>query len=145
VLRGAYEEWVGMKKVTGLGGVFFKTQDRKAMIAWYREHLGIDSDEYGFAFQWRELAQPEARGYTVWSPFKDDTAYFAPSTKPFMVNFRVHDLEALLTELRAQGVQVVGEIQDEANGRFAWILDPEGNKVELWQPVESDKDPYLPQ
>ena len=134
-----------MKKVTGLGGVFFKTRDKNAMTQWYREHLGIEADEYGFAFVWRDLDNPQARGYTQWSPFKDDTEYFAPSEKPFMVNFRVDDLEALLTELRAQGVPVVGDIQDEENGRFGWILDPEGNKIELWQPVDSDKDPYLPQ
>jgi len=134
-----------MKKVTGLGGVFFKTQDKKATMQWYREHLGIESDQYGFSFLWRELQKPEARGYTVWSPFEDSSRYFEPSTKPFMINFRVHDLEALLTELRAQGVTVVGDIQDEENGRFGWILDPEGNKIELWQPVDSDQDPYLPQ
>ena len=134
-----------MKKVTGLGGVFFKTQDKAATAQWYREHLGIAGDDYGFAFLWRELEKPDARGYTVWSPFAQDSKYFAPSEKQFMINFRVHDLAALLKELRAAGVTVVGDIQDEENGRFGWILDPEGNKIELWQPVDSDKDPYLPQ
>ena len=133
-----------MKRVTGIGGVFFKSQDKEAMTQWYRDRLGLDADEYGCMFQWRDVEKPESKGYTVWSPFKADSRYFDPSTKPFMVNFRVDDLEALLTTLRQEGVQVVGDIQDEENGRFGWILDPEGNKIELWEPVDSDKDPYLP-
>ena len=134
-----------MKRVTGLGGVFFKSQNKDTLTQWYRERLGIEADEYGFMFQWREAEKPENKGYTVWSPFKDDTKYFEPSTKPYMLNFRVDDLEGLLCALREEGVQVVGDIQDEENGRFGWILDPEGNKIELWEPVDGDKDPYLSQ
>jgi predicted enzyme related to lactoylglutathione lyase len=134
-----------MKRVTGLGGVFFKAQDKAALTKWYCDRLGLGAEEYGKMFQWRDVEKPENRGYTVWAPFKDDTKYFEPSTKPFMINFRVDDLEGLLAALRQEGVQVVGEIQDEENGRFGWILDPEGNKIELWEPVDGDTDPYLPQ
>jgi predicted enzyme related to lactoylglutathione lyase len=134
-----------MKKVTGLGGVFFKVEDREAMLRWYRDHLGIDSENWGFSFLWRELEAPEKRGYTVWGPFEAGTTYFQPSSKPFMLNFRVRDLEGLLQQLSESGVTVVGDIVTEENGRFGWILDPEGNKIELWEPVDPDKDPYLPQ
>jgi predicted enzyme related to lactoylglutathione lyase len=133
-----------MKRVTGIGGVFFKTRDREKQLEWYRTHLGIESDGYGFMFAWRDREDPESIGYTVWSPFKDDTDYFDPSTQPFMVNYRVDDLDALVAALKEEGVEVVGEIQQEENGKFAWILDPEGNKIELWEPVPSAEDPYLP-
>lgn len=133
-----------MTKVTGLGGVFFRCADPEAMKTWYREHLGIESEAWGFAFVWRERDDPEQQGYTVWSPFSESSDYFAPSTKQFMVNYRVDDLEALLPKLRAAGIEVVGEMQEEANGKFAWVIDPEGNKLELWEPVESSRDPYLP-
>ena len=133
-----------MKRVTGLGGVFFKSRDKAALTKWYNDRLGLDAAEYGKMFQWREDEKPENRGYTVWSPFKEDAKYFEPSSKPFMINFRVEDLAGLLAALRQEGVQVVGEIQDEENGRFGWIMDPEGNKIELWEPVDCEKDPYLP-
>lgn len=132
-----------MKRVTGLGGVFYKCADPGKQLAWYREHLGIEAAEYGFSFRWREHAEPEAVGYTVWAPFKQDTGYFAPSEKPFMVNFRVHDLVGLLAALKEEGVEVLGEIEEHPNGKFGWILDPEGNKLELWEPVPSADDPYL--
>jgi len=113
-------------------------------MAWYRDRLGIPVSEYGHAFLWREHGTPQRTGYTVWSPFRHDTTYFQPSDAEFMVNFRVADLAALLAELVREGVTIVGGIQDEPNGRFAWILDPEGNKIELWQPVDPEQDPYLP-
>lgn len=131
------------KRVTGLGGVFFKSQDTKAQLQWYRDHLGIETADYGFSFLWREREVPEEVGYTVWAPFKDDTTYFAPSEKPFMINFRVADMDTLIPQLVAEGVQVVGEVVQEANGKFAWVMDPEGNKLELWEPVPSADDPYL--
>ena len=134
-----------MKRTTGLGGIFFKADDPAAMRDWYRSHLGIDSDEWGFSFVWRELDRPEKRGYTVWGPFSKTTDYFAPSEKPFMMNLRVADMDALLEALRDEGVELVGEPVTEENGKFAWVMDPEGNKVELWEPVDSDEDPYLPQ
>jgi predicted enzyme related to lactoylglutathione lyase len=133
-----------MAKVTGLGGVFFRCADPAAMKAWYREHLGIESESWGYAFGWRERDEPQQQGYTVWSPFPESTEYFAPSAKQFMVNYRVDDLETLLPRLEAAGVQIVGTIQEEENGKFAWIIDPEGNKLELWEPVDSSVDPYLP-
>jgi len=133
-----------MKRVTGLGGMFFRSGDPKGVTEWYRAHLGIESDAWGgFAFQWLDKENPDETGYTVWSAFPDDTEHFAPSRHSFMVNFRVADLAGLIDALRAEGVEVVGEIEDHENGRFAWILDPEGRKIELWQPVPSREDPYL--
>lgn len=134
-----------MAKVTGLGGVFFRSDDPAAMRQWYREHLGIESEEYGFPFLWRELERPDKRGYTVWSPFSTASTYFEPSSKQFMVNYRVDDLAELMRRFEEAGVDIAGEMVEEENGKFAWILDPEGNKIELWEPVDSDQDPYLPQ
>lgn len=133
-----------MKRVTGLGGMFFRSRDQKTTLDWYRRHLGIDSAEWGgFAFKWLEKDQPEETGYTVWAAFPDETEYFAPSEQRFMMNFRVDDLEALVAALRSEGVQVVGDIEQHENGKFAWVLDPEGQKVELWEPVPSKEDPFL--
>ncbi len=134
-----------MKKVTGLGGIFFKTPDPDKLKDWYRQHLGIESEPWGFSFLWRDLENPDQRGYTVWSPFPKTTDYFAPSEESLMINYRVADIEALLAELRKEGVHVVDGPIEEENGKFAWILDPEGRKIELWEPVDSKKDPYLPQ
>jgi catechol 2,3-dioxygenase-like lactoylglutathione lyase family enzyme len=119
-------------KVTGVGGIFFKSRDPAALAAWYRERLGIDVQSWGgAAFRWREGA-PDGAGTTVWSPFKHDTTYFEPGTKDFMINLRVDDLDAMVAELEAKGIAILGR-QDEDYGRFAWILDPDGVKVELWQ------------
>ena len=134
-----------MKRVTGLGGIFFKCDDPAALREWYRVHLGIDSDEYGFVFPWADAAQPGLRGYTKWSPFRKDTTYFDPSEKPFMINFRVADLHRLMRALKEEGVEIVGETQDDEFGKFAWILDIEGNKVELWEPLPPERDPYFNQ
>ena len=122
-----------MKRVTGIGGIFFKAADPKGLAAWYRDHLGLDVTDWGGAiFEW---GGPDgASGMTIWSPFKQDTTYMAPSTSSFMVNFRVDDLDALLAALRAEGCEVVGDPQVSEHGKFGWVLDPEGNKVELWQP-----------
>ncbi|NIR32587.1 MAG: VOC family protein [Gammaproteobacteria bacterium] len=130
-------------RVTGLGGIFFKTGDKAETLAWYRDRLGVQTTDFGSVFLWREHGDADETGYTVWSPFAADTEYFAPSDAPFMVNFRVENLDALLTSLRAEGVRVVGGPVDEPNGRFAWIVDPEGRKIELWEPVPSKDDPYL--
>ena len=124
-----------MKRVTGIGGIFFKSQDPKALAAWYKTHLGINIEEWGgAAFTWKNADNPEGVGTTIWSPFAADTAYFAPSTQPFMINYRVDDLHALLAALRAEGVQVDEKVQDSEYGKFGWVIDPEGNKLELWQP-----------
>jgi len=132
-----------MKRVTGLGGVFFKSSDPAAARKWYRERLGIESEEWGFVFRWRDEGDPDEVGYTVWSAFPADTKYFDPSRGTFMLNFRVADLKGLVAALRKEGVELVGDVVEEANGKFAWILDPDGNKIELWEPVPSRDDPYL--
>lgn len=135
-----------MARVTGIGGIFFKAQDQAKSLEWYRKHLGIESAEWGgCGFTWREATDPDEIGYTVWSPFKGDTDYFDPGRQPFMVNYRVDDLPAMLEALRAEGVEIVGDMIEEENGKFAWILDPDGQKVELWEPVPSAEDPYLPE
>jgi predicted enzyme related to lactoylglutathione lyase len=132
------------KRVTGLGGMFFKSRDPKATLDWYRTHLGIDAEDWGgYAFQWTEKDRPEQTGYTVWSAFPADTKHFAPGDQEFMVNYRVADLVGLIAALKSEGVEVVEDVQQHENGKFAWILDPEGRKVELWEPVPSQDDPYL--
>lgn len=125
-----------MKRVTGLGGVFFKSRDPEKIKEWYQKHLGIESDQYGAMFEWRSVENPDKKCCTVWSPFSDKTEYFAPSEKPYMFNYRVENLEKLLEVLRDEGVTVVGEIEEYEYGKFGWIMDPEGNKIELWEPVD---------
>lgn len=123
-----------MKRVTGLGGVFFKCNDPEGMKKWYLEHLGIASDQHGATFRWRDLDEPKKICSTVWSPFPSATNYFAPSEKPFMLNYRVENLRKFLDDLRKEGVKIVGEIEEYDYGKFGWIMDPEGNKIELWEP-----------
>jgi len=120
-----------MAKVTGLGGIFFKSRDPAALAAWYAEHLGLPVDDWGGV----RFDEDEARaGYTLWSAFAADSACFAPSTQPFMVNFRVDDLDALQAQLRVAGVEVDPRVDESEFGRFGWIMDPDGTRVELWQP-----------
>ena len=124
-----------MEKVTGIGGIFFKSKDHKALAEWYARHLGIDVQEWGgAAFRWGEGAEDAPSGATIWSPFAADTKYFEPSTASFMVNYRVRDLDAMLAQLRAAGVQVDDKVEDSDFGRFGWAMDPDGNRIELWQP-----------
>ncbi|RVT47440.1 VOC family protein [Rubrivivax albus] len=126
-----------MKRVTGIGGIFFKAKDPKALAEWYRKHLGLEVEEWGgVAFRWRTEENPTGTGSTVWSPFKEDTTYFAPSSASFMVNYRVQDLHAVLAVLRAEGCAVDDKVEESEYGKFGWVLDPEGNKLELWQPPE---------
>lgn len=125
-----------MKRVTGIGGIFFKSKDPVRARNWYQEHLGINADEYGTSFEWRHADDPKKKGYTVWSPFNQDTEYMEPSTKDFMINFRVQDLEALLKVLKEEGIEQVGEMEVHDYGKFAHIMDPDGNKIELWEPVD---------
>jgi predicted enzyme related to lactoylglutathione lyase len=120
-----------MARITGLGGIFFKSRDPTALAAWYAQHLGLQVDDWGGV---RFDEDEERAGYTLWSAFAADTTYFAPSTQPFMVNFRVDDLDALLAQLRAAGVEVDQRIEESEFGRFGWIMDPDGTRVELWQP-----------
>jgi predicted enzyme related to lactoylglutathione lyase len=122
------------ERVTGIGGVFFKARDPKGLRTWYREKLGVDASE-GFAlFKWRETDDSGRAGTTVWSLFKSDSKYFAPSEAPFMINYRVRDLDRMLAQLKAQGVAVDPKVTDDFNGKFGWVVDPEGNKIELWEP-----------
>jgi predicted enzyme related to lactoylglutathione lyase len=126
-----------MKKVTGIGGIFFKTKDPEKMRAWYQKNLGLVTNEYGSLFEFRSTDEPERKGYLQWSPFSENTKYFEPSQKEFMINYRVENLEKLLEELAKEGVEIVGEIESYDYGKFAHIMDPEGNKIELWEPVDS--------
>ena len=125
-----------MQRVTGIGGIFIKAKDPEALKAWYRDRLGVPIDQWGgCAFQWNTPGRTEPDGgMTVWSVFKDDSDYFAPSTARFMVNYRVDDLDAVLAALRAEGCEVDDKVQDSEYGKFGWVMDPEGNRVELWQP-----------
>src|SRR5215208_5630368 len=122
-----------MKRVTGVGGIFFKSSDPKAIQEWYQKYLGFKTTaDNSVLFEWKTAADPQKPGYTVWSPFKESTSYFEPSQKDFMFNFRVDNLKALLDELKKEGVQVVGEMEEYDYGKFGWIMDPDGNKIELW-------------
>lgn len=126
-----------MKRVTGIGGVFIKAKDPKALAAWYDRHLGFSFGEHLYVnFKWVNENDPAVPGNTVFSFFKQESNYFDPSSSPFMINLRVKDLEALLEKLKKEEVEIVGKISEEEYGKFGWIMDPEGNKIELWEPVD---------
>jgi len=125
-----------MKKVTGLGGVFFKCNDPKNMNDWYAKNLGLQTSEWGTSFDWRDADDPSKKGTTAWSTFPQDTKYFNPSEKPFMINYRVENLATLLDELKKDNVIIVDEIAEYDYGKFVHILDPEGNIIELWEPKD---------
>lgn len=126
-----------MERVIGLGGIFFKAQNPKKLREWYKKHLGMTPDEYGsVVFEWNHQ-NSEKKGHTVWSLFPKDTDYFKPSGAPFMINYRVADLDKLLEQLRKEGVEVDDKVEEYEYGRFGWIMDPEGNRLELWQPPEN--------
>lgn len=129
-----------MKKVTGLGGIFFKCADPQKMKDWYAKNLGLKNDEYGTSFEWRHADHEGKKGFTVWSPFPVDTAYFEPSKKDFMINYRVADIEKLVNLLRKEGITIIDEIQQYDYGKFVHILDPEGNSIELWEPYDEEYD-----
>ena len=124
-----------MKKVTGIGGIFFKCKDPKKMNEWYKTHLGFETTQYGTNFEWREAADPAKKGSTQWSPFAETTKYFEPSAKDFMINYRVENLEALVEQLKNEGVAIVDKIESFDYGKFVHIIDVEGNKIELWEPA----------
>ena len=124
-----------MKRVTGIGGIFFKAKDAPALQAWYKRHLGIDVQEWGgAAFEWTDGEGRPVAGTTAWSIAPEGSSQFAPSTASFMVNYRVDDLLALVKALREEGCNVLEKVDDSEYGKFAWVIDPEGNKVELWEP-----------
>ena len=126
-----------MGKVVGIGGVFFKSEDPEKLKRWYIDNLGLEPDDAGYVyFRWEKQVKSGVRGYTLWGPFSSDTKYFDSSKKPCMVNFVVDDLVAVLDRLREKGVEVDDQVAEHEEGRFGWFMDPEGNKVELWQPPE---------
>ena len=123
-----------MKRVVGIGGIFFKASDPEALSKWYQTHLGFKLEAWGGAiFKWADAGGAAGDGKTVWSLFPNDTKYFAPSTSPFMINYRVENLHALLDQLRAEGCTVDPKTDDSEFGKFGWVMDPEGNRVELWE------------
>lgn len=128
-------------RATGIGGIFFKCKDPKKVREWYKTHLGLNTNEYGAVFEWYQGVDSTQKGFSQWSPFKETTKYFEPSTKDFMINYRVVNMEALVAELKKNGVTVVDTIQVVSYGKFVHILDLEGNKLELWEPndVEYEK------
>lgn len=126
-----------MKRVTGVGGIFFNAKDPVALRAWYQKHLGIDVQAWGgTAFSWADGAGQPTTGTTVWSINASDSGLFSPSPSSFMINYRVEDLAALLQALHDEGCEVLEKMDDSEYGKFGWVMDPEGNKVELWQPPQ---------
>lgn len=123
------------EKVTGIGGIFFKCKDPKKMKEWYRQHLGFNTDAYGATFEWYERKDSTRKAQTQWTPFSEKTTYFAPSTKDFMINYRVKNLEVLVAELKKENVTIVDSLETYDYGKFIHIMDPENNKIELWQPI----------
>ncbi|MCW3072239.1 MAG: hypothetical protein JWO44_2129 [Bacteroidetes bacterium] len=126
------------KKATGIGGIFFKCKDPAKMREWYKTYLGFDTDAYGTTFEWRQGADSTKQGFTQWAPFSERTSYFLPSTKDFMINYRVENIEALISDMKKAGITVTDTIEKVEYGKFVHIMDPEGNKVELWEPEDEE-------
>lgn len=125
-----------MKRVTGVGGIFYKCKDPEKAREWYGKHLGLVTNQYGSLFEFRKGDDPDKIGYLQWSPMAADTNYYAPSQSEFMINYRVDNLVELLKVLKKEGVEIVGEMEEYEYGKFAWIMDPDGHKIELWEPVD---------
>lgn len=130
------------KRVTGIGGIFFKAKEPKKLTSWYGKHLGLATNEYGSMFEFRHAESPDKKGYLQWSAFSDDTKYMQPSEKPFMINYRVENMEELVNTLKSEGVTVLDEIETYEYGKFVHIMDPEGNKIELWEPIDEGFGEY---
>ena len=130
-----------VRKVTGIGGIFFKCKDPKKLREWYGTHLGLNTNQYGAVFEWRQGTDTAKKGFTQWSPFSEKTKYFEPSTKDFMINYRVENLEALVEQLKKDSVTITDKIEKVEYGKFVHIIDIEGNKIELWEPndIEFEK------
>ncbi len=125
------------KRVTGIGGIFFKAKDPEKLMSWYTAHLGLKPESQGLStsmFFWREKDDEKQIGYTVWAIFPHNTDYFDPSKSSFMINFRVNDLDGLLNRLKQEGIKVDEKREEYEYGKFGWITDPEGNRIELWEP-----------
>lgn len=133
ILAKTNKKQTKMKRVTGIGGIFFKCKDPEKTREWYKTHLGLDMSPYGAKFKWRQDADSTKKGYTLWSPFPDKTKYFEPSAQDFMINYRVENIEALVEELKKEGVTIVDKIEASDYGKFVHILDADGNKIELWE------------
>ena len=129
-----------MGRVTGIGGVFVKVKNPASTRSWYEKHLGLTTDDYGTNFEWRHAADPDQKGFTLWSPFNENSEYFDDN---LMINFRVEDMDGLLEQLKADGIEIVSEIQNEEYGRFVHIMDGDGRKVELWEPVDDKYDAMI--
>ena len=127
-----------LKRVTGIGGIFFKCKDPKSIREWYRAHLGLKTNEYGTTFVWWQGADSTKKGFTQWTPFSESTKYFLPSTKEFMINYRVDNLTALVDQLRKERVTILDTIESYNYGKFVHILDIEGNKIQLWEPNDAE-------
>lgn len=127
-----------MERVTGIGGIFFKSQDPKALNAWYRTALGIDAEGGGATFRWRPVDDDAEEGMTVWNAFPASTRYFEPTKAPYMINYRVANLDRMLAQLREAGAQVDDKVEDTDYGRFGWAVDPEGTRFELWEPPAAE-------
>ena len=127
-----------LKKATGIGGIFFKCKDPNKMREWYKTNLGLNTNQYGTVFEWRQGADTTKKGFTQWGPFSEKTKYFEPSTKDFMINYRVEDLEELIDQLRKDSVTIVDKIETAEYGKFIHIMDAEGNKIELWEPNDTE-------
>ncbi len=125
-------------RVTGIGGVFFRSADPQATRDWYGEHLGLGIEDHGSNFRWRSSTEPDRKGFTLWSPFDDATDYFGAPDQQAMINYRVNDLDAMLRRLRDAGVEIVGEMEVQTFGRFQHIIDGDGRRVELWEPVDTE-------
>ena len=140
ISNGSNEE-ASAKKATGIGGIFFKCKDPKKMREWYAANLGLNTNQYGAVFEWRQGADTTKKGFTQWSPFNEKTKYFEPSTKDFMINYRIDNLEGLIEQLRKDSVTILDKIETVEYGKFVHIIDIEGNKIELWEPndIEFEK------
>ncbi len=132
-----------IKRVTGIGGIFFKCKNPKKLKEWYKTHLGLNTDQYGTNFEWWQGADSTKKGSTQWSPFSDSTKYFGPSKQDFMINYRVENLVVLVNLLKKEGVSIVDTIETYDYGKFVHVLDVEGNKVELWEPNDIVYDKYI--
>ena len=130
------------KRVTGVGGIFFKSQDPSTLKEWYKRHLGFDTDKYGAMFSFITDAESKSKGYLQWSVMDMDTKHMAPSSREFMINYRVEDLEWLVGELKKEGITILDDIETYDYGKFVHIMDPDGNKIELWEPVDKVFDDY---
>ncbi len=141
-LKYDYQQ-IKLGRVTGIGGIFFKCKDPKAVRDWYKKNLGLDTDKYGTNFMWWQGADSTKKGSTQWSPFSEKTKYFEPSTKEFMINYRVDNLDALVEALKKDSVKITDKIEIFNYGKFIHILDNEGNKIELWEPNDLEYDKFV--